>query len=46
MNIEPKGNEIYAKRSVNIGDVSIEINIMYPDKIIYWFNESLPILYG
>jgi hypothetical protein len=31
MNIEPKGNEIYAKRSVNIGDVSIEIND--PDKI-------------
>ena len=47
MNIEPKGNEIYAKRSVNIGDVSIEINIMYPDKITSTglMVESLPIDY-
>ena len=48
MNIEPKKNEFYAKRSVNIGSVSIEINIMYPDKITSTglMVESLPIDYS
>jgi len=48
MNINPKQNEIYAKRSVNIGEVSIEINIMYPDKLSWngVINESLPIDYS
>ena len=33
MNINPKQNEIYAKRSVNIGDTSIDIDIVIPDKL-------------
>ena len=47
MNIEPKGNEIYAKRSVDMGSVHIEINITYSDKLAWSgsVNESLPIDY-
>ena len=33
MNINPKQNEIYAKRSVNIGDASVDIDILIPDKL-------------
>jgi hypothetical protein len=33
MQISVKDGEVYAKRSVNIGDVSIEVNILYPDKL-------------
>ena len=45
MNIEPKKNEFYAKRSVNIGGVSIEVNILYPDKLSWngVVNDELPI---
>jgi len=44
MYFKPKENEVYAKREVNIGEVSIEINIMYPDKLSWngVINESLP----
>jgi len=33
MNINPKQNEIYAKRSVNIGDANVDIDILIPDKL-------------
>jgi len=48
MYFKPKENEVYAKREVNIGEVSIEINIMYPDKLSWngVINESLPIDYS
>ena len=45
MQISVKDGEVYAKRSVNIGDVSIEVNILYPDKLSWngVVNDELPI---
>ena len=45
MQISTKDGEFYAKRSVNIGDVSIEVNILYPDKLSWngVVNDELPI---
>ena len=45
MQISTKDGEVYAKRSVNIGDVSIEVNILYPDKLSWngVVNDELPI---
>ena len=45
MQISIKDGEVYAKRSVNIGDVSIEVNILYPDKLSWngVVNDELPI---
>jgi hypothetical protein len=45
MQISVKDGEVYAKRSVNIGDVSIEVNILYPDKLSWngVVNDKLPI---
>ena len=42
-----KENEFYAKRSVDMGSVHIEINITYSDKLAWSgsVNESLPIDY-
>jgi len=45
MYFKNKKNEFYAKRSVDMGDVRIEITICYPDKL-YWsgsITEDLPI---
>jgi len=41
-------NEVYAKRSVDMGDVMIDISIVYPDKKskLGWTETSLPIDYS
>ena len=41
-------DEVYAKRSVDMGDVRIEINVSYPDKLSWngSITEELPLDYA